>query len=114
MQSAPASEDASQGDISTLYNRRVNNTQSRRKGIHVIGSEGGTLVNSFRVTKANLVPQNNTYHKDNGVNEFINNKFDQYAREYGEFFQIEITKFEEKLEALMREIKLNTLAEKRT
>ena len=48
------------------------------------------------------------------LNEFISNRFDFYAREYGEFFQQEITKFEDKLDALRREIQLNSLAEKRT
>lgn len=66
------------------------------------------------MTKKDLVPPNNQYHMITSLNEFISNRFDFYAREYGEFFQIEIKKFEERLEALKREIQLNTLAEKRT
>ena len=48
------------------------------------------------------------------LNVFISNRFDFYARDYGEFFQVELAHFEERLDALKREIQLNTLAEKRT
>ena len=66
------------------------------------------------MTKKDLVAPNNQYHKSTSLNEFISNRFDFFAREYGSFFQDEITHFEEKLDALKREIQLSTLAEKRT
>lgn len=65
------------------------------------------------MTKRDLVPANK-HHKLRSLDDFLNSRFDHYAREYGEFFQKEITRFEEKLESLKREIQLNSLAEKRT
>ena len=71
--------------MASLYRHRINtNNHGRRKGI--IGEAAIASAGGFRVTKQSLVPPNNTYHKDIGLNEFISNKFDHYAREYGEFF----------------------------
>lgn len=53
-----------------------------------------SLFDNKGLGKKDLVPPNNQYHRVTSLNEFMSNRFDFYAREYGEFFQLEITKFE--------------------
>ena len=47
-----------------------------------------------------------------GIKLFLNTVFDDYAKEYGEFFQDQIRAFDVQFESLKREIYLNQLAEK--
>ena len=75
---------------------------------------GNRNLEQKQLNKNNLVPPKDQYHRLNAVNEFISNRFDRYAREYGQFFVVQIQRFEDKLEALKKEIQINALAEKRT
>jgi len=84
--------------------------QSRAKRSDTIGRKKGrfgheqfSALQLQRLTKRDLVPPNK-HHKLRSLDDFLNSKFDHYAKEYGEFFQKEITRFEEKLESLKREI----------
>jgi len=99
-------DDSSFNDTTTVYSK-----QMRRRG-HILSDQN--LNSSSRLTKQSLVPPSNQYHKITAVNEFMCSKYDYYTREYGEFFQAELAKFEEKMDGLKREIQLNSLAEKRT
>ena len=58
------------------------------------------------------MPTNSNHHHMIGINNFLNNAFDEYAREYGEFFQEAISAFDTKIDTMKREIYLTTLAEK--
>ena len=73
-------ENSLMNDFQDGYEKLLSSTQNT-----------ATLKDAFdqekrRLTKANLVPPNNQYHRDRSLNEFISNRFDRYHREYGEFF----------------------------
>ena len=44
----------------------------------------------------------------------MNTVFDDYAREYGEFFQDQVKMFDEQFESIKREIYLNSLADRQS
>ena len=117
MKSYPISsqDDQSNYDLTSMYGRKPTISGGQKNARKAVSVNPLNLTQeAHRMTKKDLVPPNNQYHMITSLNQFISNRFDFYAREYGEFFQIEITKFEDKLDALKREIQLNTLAEKRT
>ena len=47
-----------------------------------------------------------------GINNFLNTVFDDYAREYGEYFKDEVVAFDDKFERIKNEIYLNSQADK--
>ena len=48
-----------------------------------------------RPTSDDLVPKKNQYHKLGGLDVFLWTIFDEYALEYGEYFQQRVKDFEE-------------------
>ena len=56
---------------------------------------------------AQLVPSSTMYHKLPSMSRFVESNADEYAREYGEYFQEEFKKFEKNLECLKKEIQMN-------
>ena len=107
----PAHDDQISGlDLGNSFNKRFSTFTRKRHHSH----EPHIGVNFARVTKKDLVPPSNKYHQIANLNNFLNSKFDSYAREYGTFFQRKIGVFEDKLDVLKREIQVNTIAEKRT
>ena len=53
---------------------------------------------------AHLVPPDNMYHKIPSMSRFVESNADEYAREYGEYFQNEYKQFEKSLDTLKKEI----------
>ena len=52
------------------------------------------------------MPPKNKNHKLGGIDLILRSVFDDYAIEYGEFFAEQLDEFDEKLEALKREIQI--------
>ena len=52
------------------------------------------------------------YHKIASMSRFCESHADEYAREYGEYFQNEYKKFEKDLDTLKREIQMSELMSK--
>ena len=59
---------------------------------------------SMKVTKKDLLPKKNRSHKMGGIDAFLSTVYDEYALEYGEYFQESLREFESKLERLSNAI----------
>ena len=78
---------------------------NRRRGITM--NPEAVISQLNRTTAADLVPSKNKNHRIASINQFLNSVFDNYAREYGEFFQDQVKMFDEQFESIKREIYLN-------
>ena len=78
---------------------------NRRRGITM--NPEAVISQLNRTTAADLVPSKNKNHRIASINQFLNSVFDNYAREYGEFFQDQVKMFDEQFEGIKREIYLN-------
>lgn len=67
-----------------------------------------------RLSKEDLVPKKGMHHSNPGIDQLLFTVFDDYAQEYGEFFQEAVTEFDEKLDTLKREIYYNNMTDKNT
>ena len=89
MKSNPISsqDDQSNFDLTSMYGRKptVGGGQKNTRKAASINPLSPTQ-EANRMTKKDLVPPNNQYHMITSLNQFISNRFDFYAREYGEFF----------------------------
>ena len=68
--------------------RRLSKNLQRRKGLSL------TIQHLRKPTEDDLVPNKNRYHKIDGIDDFMWTVLDEYAREYGEFFQQKIKEFD--------------------
>lgn len=57
-----------------------------------------------RPTSDDLVPGKNKYHKLGGLDVYLWTIFDDYALEYGKYFQDRLKEFEEQFNLLKRDI----------
>ena len=57
-----------------------------------------------RPTSDDLVPGKNKYHKLGGLDVYLWTIFDDYALEYGKYFQDRLKEFEEQFTTLKRDI----------
>lgn len=91
---------------SDTYNKQALTRQFRRKGISV---KNDLVIQKDRASKSDLVPKKNKNHHLDGIDKYLCTVFDNYAQEYGEFFQDEVTRLEERVEQIKREIHLSTM-----
>ena len=81
-------DDQSNFDLTSMYGRKPtlgsSNPKSNKKA--ATNNASNPTQDANRMTKRDLVPPNNQYHTITSLNQFISNRFDFYAREYGEFF----------------------------
>lgn len=72
----------------------------------------GNALQYNRLTVDNLAPPKNSNHKNDGIDQFLFTVFDSYAKEYSIYHQKIMAEFEEKLDALKKDIIYSNMTDK--
>ena len=94
------------GQSNNSYSKKVMTKPFRRKGINLKVVEKFMPAAINKLSKEDLVPPNKIHHSLPGIDLYLRNVFDFYAKQYGEYFQDQVSQFDEKLELAKREIQL--------